>query len=220
MTGPEVGREYRAKMGPTLGVLFYSLWNEVAWVNTKWNEYRALFEKDDTVLLLKRTAPTFFLHVKHALLEDIVLHIARLMDDPKAARGQRDHLTLRRLPGSIDDFKLGRRVRKLIKNAEGSTRFAEEWRHRRIAHRELQLALKEDVRPLPAMTRDQINAALASLASILDEVEAHYCEGARTMFDSVVTGPGTAPALLFHLGVAVRALEEDLDGRLRRGAGG
>jgi hypothetical protein len=39
----QVREEYMRKMGPELGGIFRALWNELAWLNVKWQQYCQLF---------------------------------------------------------------------------------------------------------------------------------------------------------------------------------
>lgn len=93
----EAKNYYIKHMGEPLGSLFYALWQEVAWVRVKWQEYIELFgKKPSRVDLLNKSAPLFFRIVQNVLWYDILMHIARLTDPPKS-KGK-PNLTIRRLP--------------------------------------------------------------------------------------------------------------------------
>lgn len=72
-------------MGKDLGELYSALWQEVAWVHSKWAEYVQLFGvKESRIDLLNRAAPRFARLLQDSLWEDVLLHIARLTDPAKS----------------------------------------------------------------------------------------------------------------------------------------
>src|SRR5512144_2855527 len=92
-------------MGPELGQLHYELWNELAWIHAKWKQYHRLYgTSDDTVALLNKTAPSFFYLLGSILLDDVLLHIARLTDPPDL--GGHTNLTLQCLPPAVHEAPL------------------------------------------------------------------------------------------------------------------
>ena len=59
-------------------------------------------------------------------------------------------------------------------SARDATRFARDWRNRRIAHTDLGLALAHSVPPLEAASRHDIEAALDAIVDLLNHVALHY----------------------------------------------
>src|SRR5438093_1029198 len=95
-TAEEVEQRYVEAMGSELGRLFSRLFNECVWLHIKWQEYVALFGKDESrVDLLNKAAPGFFHVVQETLWDDLLLHIFRLTDPDKKT------LTLQRLPALV-----------------------------------------------------------------------------------------------------------------------
>jgi hypothetical protein len=66
-------------------------------------------------------------------------------------------------------------VSKLIANAIKLTEFSRDWRNRRIAHRDLKLALEQPTTPLAAGSRAQVKDALKAIADVLNAVENEHC---------------------------------------------
>lgn len=65
-------------MGDDLGSLYHALWNELAWLYSKWEEYVELFgTKPSRIDLLNKAAGHFFRIVQDSLWEESLLHIAR-----------------------------------------------------------------------------------------------------------------------------------------------
>ncbi|WP_407690639.1 AbiU2 domain-containing protein [Rhodocyclus tenuis] len=70
-------------MGGEIGKVYSALWQEVAWINKKWNQYVELFgTSPERIELLNRAAPSFFRTFQDSLLDDVLLHLARLTDPP------------------------------------------------------------------------------------------------------------------------------------------
>ena len=105
-TPEEVKKEYIDIMGEPLGKFFNALWQEVAWLYTKWNEYVALYgTKPSRIDLMNKAAPRFFRIVQDSLWEVTLLHIARLTDPPKSAG--KDNLSIKRIPGNMGCCYIG-----------------------------------------------------------------------------------------------------------------
>jgi len=57
-------------------------------------------------------------------------------------------------------------IQPLVEDTKQRTKFARDWRNRRLAHRELQR--------LPQATRQDVEDALAALRKIMNQIERHY----------------------------------------------
>lgn len=76
----------------------------------------------------------------------MLLHIARLTDPPKSAG--KSNLTVQRLTSAIDHPDTKFAVAELITKAQLDSEFCRDWRNRRLAHRDLHLALTRTAEPL------------------------------------------------------------------------
>lgn len=205
-------RDYIEKMGGALGTQFHALWQEVAWLHIKCTEYLELFgSKSTRVDLLNRAAPAFFSMIQDVLWEDIVLHVARLTDSPKSLGNT--NLTIRNLPELVDPT-MTEALQALVDTALSETQFCRDWRNRHIAHRDLELATNKSPRPLAAPTRKQLNDALGAIASVLNEVQAHYMDS-YTPFEESIGSRGNAGSLLYVLDDGLRAKAQRMERRLR-----
>lgn len=212
-TAEEVKQRHIEVMGDDLGRLYYSLWNELAWVYSKWGEYAALFgAKPSRIDLLNDAAGHFFRIVQDSLWEDTLLHIARLTDPPKSAG--KENLTIKRLPQVIGEKSLETRVLDLIDVAVDKTHFCRDWRNRRLAHRDLALALSSGAEPLVGASRVKVTEALESIDGVLNAVSNHYLDS-TTMFEGI-GGYGSAESLLYILDDGLRAEQERRE-RLKNG---
>ncbi len=76
---PEQVRDAKLAAIPApLGELHHTLYNEVAWLHLKWQDFRTLFGgTEQTIELLNQTAPSFFHHLQRTLWEDVLLHFVQ-----------------------------------------------------------------------------------------------------------------------------------------------
>jgi hypothetical protein len=210
----EVEKEYLLAFGPALGRLYHTLRNEVVWLHAKWLEYRKLYAKSEKRIdLLNGTAGSFFRIVQDVLWEDILLHIARLTDPPQQRNFE--NLSLLRLPDAIEDHALADELRELVMVAKAKAKFARQWRNRRLAHRDLALALGSKASPLPGASRQSVEEILASFREVMNRLHVRYLHS-EVAFDHFLTHDD-ADALVHHLAVAVRYDERQRE-RFRKGS--
>lgn len=194
-TGEQIRADYVAKMGHELGELFHALSSDLTWVHWRWMQFRILFvDKSSRIDLLNKCAPFFFYIIHRALFEDTLLGIARLAG-PRRSTGK-PNLTVQRLPGLVKD-DLREDVCEHVEEARKASEFVFDWRNRRIAHRDLNLALQRGARPLKPATSENVEHALSALRDVMNGVEMAYC-GAHTAYDFSST-PGDAETLLYVL---------------------
>ncbi len=183
-----------AAMGTAIGKTYSALWQEVAWINKKWNQYVELFgTSPERIELLNRVAPSFFRTVQDSLLKDVLLHLARLTDPPKSAG--RPNLSLLRLSQAVASTPIAAQAEALSSAALNACEFARDWRNRRLAHRDLDLAVGLNPEPLAPASRASVKAAIASLSELLNLVSLHY-SGSTTLFD-LYTRDADAANLLY-----------------------
>jgi len=204
-TAEEVKQHHIEVMGRDLGTLYHALWNELAWLYWKWGEYVELFgTKPSRIDLINRAAGYFFRIVQDSLWDDSLLHISRLTDPPKSVG--KKNLTICRLPLLIDDHTLKEKVSKLVDVAVKKSDFCRDWRHRCIAHKDLDLALGAGAEPLKPASRAKIKESLNSIADVLNELSLHYMKS-ETMFEGIDTSGGVV-SLLYVLDNGLHAEDE------------
>ena len=142
--------------------------------------------------------------MQDSLLEDALLHIARLTDPPKSAG--KENLTIRKLPYHIEEETLTEKVSKLIDVAVEKAEFCRDWRNRHIAHKDLSLAMSAGVKPLKPASRAKIKEALSSISDVLNAISNHYIDS-TTRFEGA-GGLSGAVSLLYVLDDGLRAQEE------------
>ena len=200
----EAKQEHIRKLGDDLGSLFHELWGEVAWLYIKWHEYVELFGKSPSRIdLLNKSAPLFFRIVQDALWEEVLLHISRLTDPPKSAG--KDNLTIQRLSGLVNQ-EIEATISKQIAEAVNNADFCRDWRNRRIAHRDLKLAVDKQAEQLKPASRDKVRQALEDIAKVLNAISEHYMKS--TIGFDLVREPGGAEELIYILDDGIKADNE------------
>jgi hypothetical protein len=204
LTHDESKRKHIETLGNNLGSLFHELWNEVAWLYTKWGEYVELFgEKSSRIDLLNQSAPMFFRIVQDSLWENVLLHISRLTDPPKSCG--RQNLSIQSLSSLVDEnIKID--ITDQIKNAIEKSTFCRDWRNRHIAHRDLKLALDDQAEPLTPASRAMIRDALDSIAKVLNTFSEYYLKS--TIGFDVISETCGAEDLLYILDDGIKAEAE------------
>jgi len=210
-TPEETRAEYVGRMGGELGNLYFRLWQELAWLYEKWEQYVALYgTKPSRVDLLNKAAPLFFRIVQDTLWDDVLLHISRLTDPPKS--GRRATLTIQSLPGLVEK-QIGEALSQLVETAKNKAEFCRDWRNRRIAHSDKALALEERAKPLEPASRRGVKLALAALADVLNKVSERYL-GSPINFEFPMSS-NRAEDLLYVIDDGLKAAAERED-RIRR----
>lgn len=204
--------EYVAHMGERLGKRFDELWQELAWVNIKWAEHVELYgTKESRIDLMNKAAPVFFRIAQDTLLEDVLLHIARLTER-SPFKGEGERLTVHTLPALVD-VRIRKSVSELVKRAQLKASICKEWRDRQIAHGNAALALKEAA-PLEPITAQYIREALAAIGDVLNEVHRHYLSS-DIWFEAHPSAQG-AEQLLYVIDYGLKAMDARHE-RLRSG---
>lgn len=204
-TADESKEEFRLTMGPTIGPLYHELWQEVVQLHFTWNEYVCLFGTKPTRIDILNSTATFFFGIVHdAMWENVLLHIARLTDAHKIAG--RENLTLETLCDALKGQDIEQDFRKLLGIAKQEASFCRDWRNRRIAHRDLALALDPESVPLKSGSREAVTNTLKAIAAAMDVVSDHYTHGV-TAFDGSPY-PGGAIDLIYVLDDGLEAAAE------------
>lgn len=194
-TANQIRRAKIVAMGRELGEIHHELSQQLMWLNSKWQEYRALFAHSASrVEQLNGAAPFFFGMIQQVLFNDVLLHLARLTD-PSTTAG-RHNLTFQRLPALVHP-SLRRKVERHLRAVLKKTEFARDRRNRAIAHCDLPTLRRMHPKRLAHASRRRVGQALESMAVLMNAIEAHY-EGSEVFYDSPGE-PGGAQTLVWKL---------------------
>jgi hypothetical protein len=169
--------------------------------------------KPARVELLNKAAPVFFRLIQDSLWDDILLHIARLTDPP-ISFGAKANLTICYLSDLVATSETKAAVQALIGIAKDKSLFCRDWRNRRIAHRDLALALDSPATPLQPASRQYVREALSAIDAVLNAVSGAYMDS-ETYFERPGHAGG-ALSLLYVIDDGVRAEAKRRD-RLKQG---
>jgi hypothetical protein len=193
-------------MGPKLGTAYNILQNDGSWMHAQWAQYLDLFAKSDRRLeTLNEAAGYFFDVVRVTFFENIVLGLARLTDPIQTGHGKgQQNLTLRRLPSLVSDPTLHPELETLTRAALGACRAPRAWRNKRLAHRDLSVALATAASPLPGISNADIQTALRAFRVLLNQLERHYWNS-EVHYQRVLTQGADADALVYYLAQGLKA---------------
>jgi hypothetical protein len=194
-----------AKMGEEVGITYYYLWQEIAIIYLKWEEYNVLYgTKPSRIKLLNNTAPKFFKLVHDTLWENIILHITRLIDPAKSSGKM--NLSLQRLSKITSDSELSNEIKKMCGDAIKAGKSCKDLRNKIIAHRDLNTALGNGDIKLEYNSRKEIKHILNLLVEILNTVSKYYL-GSTTTFDLDNYGDSKNLLRIIHKGLKSEKIE-------------
>jgi len=212
-TAAQAKSDHIAKMGEEIGTVYSALWQEVAWINQKWAQYVELFgTSPERIELLNRAAPSMMRTIQDTLWEDVLLHLARLTDPPKSMG--KANLSVRHLAALLASSPINMKADALAATALDACQFARDWRNRKLAHRDLDLALGQSVQQLAPASRAAVKTSLAALQELLNAVSLHYLDS--TTFFHLGPGGTDAVSLLYLLRDGLQSRDDRL-ARKRRG---
>ena len=127
--------------------IFNELWEDVVWLNGKWNIVNQLFYSDPcNIELLNRKAFSFFRVIKRTLLDDILLSICRIIDPDVSFKGD-ENCSLNNLIATLDeeeDKLIIEKLNNLIKDSEKNIQTIKKIRDKKLAHKDLKIALSNN----------------------------------------------------------------------------
>jgi hypothetical protein len=205
-TAEEVRAAKHTAMPNQLGELHYLLAHDLTVLHFKWRTFIELYcTSEERIELLNATAHHFFSDLQGILWEDVLLHINRLTQ--KATTFGHENLTIEQLLTHVSDDALKGRLKVLIEAAKAKCDFAQDWRNRHIAHRNLPPLDGRTPEPLASATRQNVEDALAAVRATMNAVESHY-EHATTHYPGIES-PYGAGALIMFLQKGFEAMQRE-----------
>jgi hypothetical protein len=167
--------------------IFAALKSEIIDLHLRWIIYRQLYaaSPEDIDLLNKSGSNVFFL-LQHLLLDDCALRLSKLTDP--ADQGRFANLSVLQLLENIaeTDKNFPRaEIEALIEELRTRTEKFRKLRNKRIAHADLEHALKVAEDPLPGISRADIEQALDALRRVMNKVELHY-DNSQTLYEETI----------------------------------
>lgn len=201
-TPEEVEREMIEVLGEENGKLFYSIQNDFIFLLEKFKHFKELYMKDKSrVLLLSETAPFFFFSLQKLLIDDIVINITRLTESGQLRKKQ--NATIKNFLNRYDKDALSTEIIKRFNISKKSTEKLNEWRDKRVAHRDFEVHVNS--KPIK-LKYDVIETCLEDLKSLMRLLHTHFFQS-DFIYD-FFTPTGGAMALLNALDRSYRCKNE------------
>jgi hypothetical protein len=192
-TPDEVLKEEQAILGTEQGNIFNTLKNNIFWLEIKWKEYQTLYENNDNIAVLNKTAPFYFYMIHQIIIDDILLHINKIAS-PKGNTYK--YLSIIRLPEIVKP-KYRDELKVLVDNAVTKAKFVKDRRDRYIAHYSLALTIDPQARPLEDIKHEDIENVIEAFKKIIVYIYSKVLGSA--LFPEVIYPLENANALLRRL---------------------
>lgn len=187
-------QKYQRLLGAEFGTVLHGIFQNWAmgWVRT--NQIHELFGDRQTVKLLNTlTGGGLLGDVQKLMMDDLMLCVTRLTDPQQT--GNKENLTVIRIPSFCDDPELRSEVQLLVDKAVHAAEPARKYRNQQISHTDLG-AEREPAKLVPRATLEEAEKVLNTVHSILDLIQ-------RRMFDAqlhgeVILAPGRAETFIHN----------------------
>ncbi len=158
--------------------------DELIWDSLKWKIYKQIYGRDEeTVELINEIAPGCFKIFQDALLNDVIMTLARLVD--KSSTSNTKNLTLSRLLEIIqqegNDEILIVRLKEKYKKIEEMTTVIKAERNKRIGHNDLK-SIRSNFVNLVSVSRSNINEIFDDIYDFMNTILSHF-EGADQLYE-------------------------------------
>ncbi len=191
-TGQENKARFIDELGSVAGDEYYKLYSY--WIGARFQleEYKELFGDKKTVKMLNAIGTQFFGNIQQIMLDNLILHITRLTDNPKSG-GYRnlsiESLQIRiendrdvRDPGRFRDSESRAELDRLVKTAQGAADFARLHRDKRLAHLDRDTIMGyKSAKQLSPIVFNELEHALNSIFEVVRFVHSKMYPGSDLM---------------------------------------
>ncbi len=171
----------------SLQPLWKDLDEETVWLSGRWHVYRDLFLSNDRrVDLLNVVDGTFFAVVQAMLVEYFIVAISRLTDPP-ATKSQQNAVLGRLVldPAIQANPELLSDLEDRLAHLANVLAPVRKVRNKRIAHRDLSIALKSGATPLPEITASLLEDGVTAIGAIMNAVSTAFTGTSTLLSDGV-----------------------------------
>jgi AbiU2 len=185
--------------------IYLELQREIVWLHARWKIYRQLFgTSEKRINLLNESAASAFYVFQEVLFDEVQIALSKLTDPPRTLT--KENLSLEQLQLRIEaeaPSELADTLRSLLDTIHTKCRAFRAHRNRRLAHLDLETAVRSGARPLPPVSRQMIEEALADIRAYMNAVEAHYNDSEMGYEHFAMRG-GDGDALIWLLANGLR----------------
>ena len=198
-------------MHASVAEVYDELRSEATWLHGRWICYRQLFaHSPKRIELLKESAATFFFIIQDVLLDEVQLSLSKLTDRAKVAN--HENLSLEQLQARLEAFAdpaLSETCRALLDKLHLLCKPFRERRHKKLAHLDLAIALCTTAQPLPGVSRQMIDDALAALRDYLNAIEMHFNDSEWGYEHFIMKSDGDSLAATLRAGLRYEELLQE-----------
>jgi hypothetical protein len=153
--------------------IFKSVYEDVVWLQCKWDFYIGLFSSRENTDLLSDLAQTSFKIIEESLRADMTMTICRLGDPSRSTiKGKTfDNLSLETLIERCDKVK---NVTSLLQDFRSASKPVRDYRNKGVGHNDLNTSIRPTDNPLPGISRSQIDKTLKLAWQILNVIYQHF----------------------------------------------
>ena len=192
----------------TIDQVYEELKIEITWLHGRWIIYRQLFaESERRIDLLNECASTFFYIIQDVLLGEIQVSLSKLTDP--AVSGKFANLSLEQLQARVEthgDAQLAAQLRLILDTLHSKCPPFRAWRNKQLAHLDLTTAMKSDLNPLPGISRQMIEEALALVRQYMNAIERHYHDSEIGYEHFMMSSDGEALVAMLRYGLRYEEL--------------
>jgi hypothetical protein len=194
---------------PGLKEIYESLVSEFTIVCLKWQTAKDLFgHSQERVDLLNRTATDFFHICQTTFRDEVFIGLSRLTDPLQSAG--KDNLCLQRLyeqlhPDDLPKFfpNFGERISEAQRLCEPFRTY----RHKKLAHLDLSVALSSPSESLPQITIGQIDEAVTAVGDALNSFGQYFFD--ITTYFQMISQRAGVRSLTYYLERGEQAVQEE-----------
>lgn len=196
----------------TIEKLFEELQNEINWLHARWIIYCGLFgHSEERLDLLNESSSAFFYVIEKTLFDQIILSICKITD--RARTGKYENLTLPQLQERMEalgEQQLPSQLRKLLEDLDTKCEAFRAHRHTRLAHLDLDTALKGAAKELPiVLLQQRIEDALLLIRKYMNTSERHYAQRETRYQDLIMPTGSEALVKILKFGLRYKELVRD-----------
>ena len=197
MSSEQLKNHFETVFGAELGAKYYVLQNQVTHVHMNWAMISELVKNQEQRSLLQSTGGYFFIEAHTVFANDVILRLSRLTDP--ARQGRQENLSLYALLDDISCPTLKSEIEDLIEKAKAQIAPLKEHRHKRIAHFDLDVALKNPNFSLQPISSDSMDKALVAVGDVLEQLREGYTGTSRVNLWVPVQTIPEIEGLLYYL---------------------
>ncbi|WP_273987304.1 hypothetical protein [Vibrio parahaemolyticus] len=179
--------------------VFKRIKDEVNEIHFRWVVYRQVYAQGPKEIeLLNKNGAYFFSIAQHLFMDNVALSFSKLTDPNK--QGSNENLSLKQLivlSNNSGDLELAHALKEKFEELLKSCDKFRKLRNKRIAHADLGHAMGVADEPLPGISRQYVEDALALLRDFMNTYELAVSDS-QTLYDEIILDLGSGGDVLLN----------------------